>query len=56
MKTRIETQIAWFRRGVTKFENRLNGLFEEGWSLQLISIEKRGFRIVCYAVLTNANA
>ena len=49
--TQIITQVALFRRGVKKFEEEVNAMLDAGYTVQQISIEKRGLRIICLAVL-----
>lgn len=49
--TQIITQVALFRTGVKKFEQEVNAMLDAGYTIQQISIEKRGLRIICLAVL-----
>jgi len=48
---KIIIQIALFRRGVKKFEKEVNSLLSQNYKLKSISVEKRGFRFVCLAIL-----
>jgi hypothetical protein len=48
---KLVTKVALFRRGVRKFTEEVNLLLEDGWRIANISIEKRGLRIICCALL-----
>lgn len=49
--SKVIIQIAFFRRGVEKFEKEVNSLLSKNFKLNSISVEKKGFRFVCIAVL-----
>lgn len=51
MEQLLITRIAWTRHGVNDFTEEVNEYLEEGWVAQDISIEKKGLRFVCYALL-----
>lgn len=46
------TKAIWFNKGIKKFEGRVNEYLTDGWRIEDIYVEKKGFRIICYAVLT----
>jgi len=48
---KLITQVSIFRFGVHHFENRVNSHLENGWEVAELSIEKKFFKIVCYALL-----
>ena len=48
---KLITHVALFRAGVREFEERVNKHLAYGWNIQSVTIDKRGFRIVCYAHL-----
>ncbi len=48
---KLITQVALFRFGVKRFEREVNSHLEEGFSLDKISIEKKGLRFLCWALL-----
>lgn len=52
---KLISRIAWFRRGVRLFTNDVNEHLKAGWKVSDISIEKRGFRFVCYALLSKTS-
>jgi hypothetical protein len=47
----VITQLAFTRIGVKIFEAKVNKALEEGKKLESFSIEKRGFRFICIAIL-----
>jgi hypothetical protein len=53
MEQLLVSRIAWTRHGVTDFTDEVNCHLEDGWVAQDISIEKKGLRFVCYALLMN---
>jgi len=50
---KLMTRICWTRYGVDRFTNEINNHLEEGWNLSAFSIEKRGLRFVCFAILVD---
>lgn len=46
-------KVAMFRRGVERFEAEVNEYLNNGWSVDAdsLSVEKRGFRIICKAIV-----
>jgi hypothetical protein len=50
---KLITRICWTRRGVSQFTDEINSHLEEGWNLSGFSIEKKGFRFICYALLVD---
>lgn len=50
---KLITRICWTRRGVDVFTDEVNGHLEEGWNLVSLSIEKKGLRIVCFAIVAD---
>lgn len=51
---KLITKVALFRCGVKKFTKEVNQHLDEGWSLTSLQIDKKGFRIVCWALLERA--
>lgn len=51
---KVIIQIALFRRGVERFEKDLNKLLSEGYKLKSVTVEKKGLRFVCMAVVETA--
>lgn len=51
MEQLLITRIAWTRHGVNDFTEEVNEYLEQGWVVQDLSIDKKGFRFVCYALL-----
>lgn len=49
--TKIILQVALFRWGIRKFEEKVNKLLEDGYQLDKISVEKKGFKIICLAIV-----
>ncbi len=45
--------VTWF--SVTKFTNEVNEALNDGWKISKLSIEKKGLRIFCYAIMFKTN-
>jgi len=51
MEQLLVSRIAWTRHGVDAFTEEINDYLDENWIVQDVSIEKKGLRFVCYALL-----
>lgn len=51
MEQLLVSRIAWTRHGVNDFTAEVNEYLGDGWVAEDISIEKKGLRFVCYALL-----
>lgn len=50
---KLITRICWSNFGVSAFTDEVNGYLEEGWGLASFSIEKKGLRFVCFAIIAD---
>lgn len=50
---KLITRICWTSRGVDLFTNEINTHIEDGWDISSVTIEKKGFRFICYAILVD---
>lgn len=50
---KLITRICWTGCGVRLFTDEVNAHIEEGWSISVLNIDKKGLRIVCYAILVD---
>ena len=48
---KIVTKIAFSRLGVRAFERLVNRHLADGWAARTVSVDKRGLRFVCVALL-----
>lgn len=48
---KLVIKVALFRFGVNKFTKETNSYLANGWSLVSWNIEKKGFKIICSALL-----
>lgn len=48
---KLITRVALLRIGLCKFEDEVNKHLADGWVTNTLSIDKRGLRIVCSALL-----
>jgi hypothetical protein len=44
--------LALTRRGLRRFEKRVNSYLAEGYEVRELKLEKRGLRTLCYALLS----
>jgi len=51
VKRKLITRLAWTQKGVSKFESLINEHMLRGWEPVVIEIDKKGFRIICFALL-----
>ena len=52
---KLVTQVALMRGGVRRWENKVNKLMEEGWEPQSVSIDKKGLKMICIALLKKSD-
>lgn len=50
---KLITRICWTNRGVQQFTDEINEYLDQGYALASLNIEKKGFRFVCFAIITD---
>lgn len=56
MKQKVISHVALTRIGVRCFTSEVNDALTSGYTLKEVKIEKRGLRIVCFAVVEQNQA
>lgn len=46
-------EVALFRFGVRRFEDRVNALAEKGWKIDGFVVERKWFHFICWALMEN---
>lgn len=49
---KLITRVVWTRGGVEKWQAEVNAHFAKGWEPVAIEMDKMGFRISCFALLS----